>query len=105
MAITIRNKQTEAMIREIGRRTGEGPSQLLARLARAELAEMEAEERKAAERRLAAWEELDREFPPPSDEEKEAISREMERMYDYLDEDVLQDGEEHSASEVKRKTS
>ena len=72
------------MIRQIGRRTGEGPSELLARLAEAELAEMEAQERQAAERRVAAWEELDREFSPPSEQEKEAISHELETMYAYL---------------------
>ena len=33
MAITIRNKETERMIREIGRRYGEGPSQTIRRLA------------------------------------------------------------------------
>lgn len=87
MAITIRNKTTEAMIREIGRRTGEGPSELLARLAEAELAEMEVQQREAVERRLAAWEELDREFPPPSEEEKEAIRQKLETMYDYLERD------------------
>jgi len=32
MAITIRNKETEALIRKIGRRTGEGPSAVITRL-------------------------------------------------------------------------
>ena len=31
MAITIRNKRIESMIREIGRQTGEGPSAVVAR--------------------------------------------------------------------------
>lgn len=31
MAITIRNKETEDLIRRIGRRTGEGPSAVVAR--------------------------------------------------------------------------
>ena len=35
MAITIRNKQTEELIRRIGRRTGEGPSAVVARAVRA----------------------------------------------------------------------
>lgn len=33
MAITIRNKATEELIRKIGRRTGEGPSAVVRRLA------------------------------------------------------------------------
>jgi len=36
MAITIRNKTTEELIRKIGRRTGEGPSAVIARLVKAE---------------------------------------------------------------------
>ena len=32
MAITIRNQKTEELIREIGRRTGEGPSAVVRRL-------------------------------------------------------------------------
>jgi hypothetical protein len=36
MAITIRNKTTEELIRKIGRRTGEGPSAVVARLVKAE---------------------------------------------------------------------
>lgn len=34
MAITIRNTEIEAMIREIGRQTGEGPSAIIARAVR-----------------------------------------------------------------------
>jgi hypothetical protein len=34
MAITIRNTEIEAMIREIGRHTGEGPSAVIARAVR-----------------------------------------------------------------------
>lgn len=34
MAITIRNTEVEAMIREIGRHTGEGPSAVIARAVR-----------------------------------------------------------------------
>ncbi len=36
MAITIRNKTTEELIRKIGRRTGEGPSAVVRRLAERE---------------------------------------------------------------------
>lgn len=36
MAITIRNKTTEELIRKIGRRTGEGPSAVVRRLVTAE---------------------------------------------------------------------
>lgn len=85
MAITIRNKQTEAMIREIGQRTGEGPSALLHRLAK-EALEREAEQAEQDRRaRLAAWEGLDEDFPPPSEEEKAEMRKVMETMYDYLD--------------------
>jgi hypothetical protein len=34
MAITLRNTEVEAMIREIGRHTGEGPSAVIARAVR-----------------------------------------------------------------------
>ncbi|HTV71134.1 MAG TPA: type II toxin-antitoxin system VapB family antitoxin [Rhizobiaceae bacterium] len=34
MAITLRNTEVEAMIREIGRQTGEGPSAVIARAVR-----------------------------------------------------------------------
>ncbi len=34
MAITIRNTEIEAMVREIGRQTGEGPSAVIARAVR-----------------------------------------------------------------------
>lgn len=37
MPITIRNKKTEELIRTIGRRTGEGPSAVVLRLAQAEI--------------------------------------------------------------------
>ena len=36
MAITIRNQKTEELIRKIGRRTGEGPSAVIRRLAERE---------------------------------------------------------------------
>ena len=36
MAITIRNQRTEELIRKIGRRTGEGPSAVVRRLAERE---------------------------------------------------------------------
>ena len=36
MAITIRNQKTEELIRKIGRRTGEGPSAVVRRLAERE---------------------------------------------------------------------
>lgn len=69
MAITIRNKTTEELIREIGRRTGEGPSAVVRRLVTAEAAgrkdrAVPAEE---VERRLAYFEELRRKYPPPDD--------------------------------------
>lgn len=41
MAITIRNKTTEELIRKIGRRTGEGPSAVVRRLAENENGSLE----------------------------------------------------------------
>jgi hypothetical protein len=59
VAITIRNKVTEQLIRKIGRRTGEGPSAVIRRLAEREAANdagMVSEEE--VERRIAEFEKL-----------------------------------------------
>ncbi len=82
MAITIRNKETERIIRDVGSQTGEGPSALIARL-------VEQEERRLAEARQARREErrmalqqLIEETPPVSDEDRRAVWTELEEMYD-----------------------
>jgi len=49
MAITIRNKTTEELIRKIGRRTGEGPSAVVRRLAEREAGIKEGKEPVAPE--------------------------------------------------------
>lgn len=65
MAITIRNKTTEELIRKIGRRTGEGPSAVIARLVKAEVGGKN--EQKVPEeevrRRMAVFEELRKKYP------------------------------------------
>jgi hypothetical protein len=98
MAITIRNRQTEAMIRKIGKRTGEGPSALLYRLAAAEIEREEAQESEAAKMRLASWDALDEAFPPPSEEEKAKMRRTIETMFDYLDDEASKMGAKRQAS-------
>ena len=68
MAITIRNKETEAMIRRLGARSGEGPSATVHRLAKNALGEAPKQappEVQAARR--AAFAELRRRFPPEPD--------------------------------------
>ena len=60
MAITIRNKTTEDLIRKIGRRTGEGPSAVVRRLAEREAgikAGKEAVSPEVVERRMRELEE------------------------------------------------
>jgi hypothetical protein len=65
MAITIRNKHTEALIRQIGARTGEGPSAVVKRLAERALEEAPGRVSQAEyERRMAAWDDLMKLAPP-----------------------------------------
>ncbi len=88
MAITIRNKQTEELIRRIGRRTGEGPSAVIRRLAEKEVAQ-EPHETSQAEvtRRLAVFKELRRKYPPPDPKPSwTEIQEEIDSLYSYLDE-------------------
>jgi hypothetical protein len=65
MAITIRNKQTEELIRKIGRRTGEGPSAVIARLVKAEASGRNDQKvpEEEVRRRLALFEELSKKYP------------------------------------------
>jgi len=84
MAITIRNRDTEELIRRIGRRTGEGPSAVIRRLAQKEAGELppgvaEAE----VQRRIAEFETIAREFPPPDPKPSWAeIEQEMDAIFD-----------------------
>ncbi|MBX3578963.1 MAG: type II toxin-antitoxin system VapB family antitoxin [Rhizobiaceae bacterium] len=59
MAITIRNTEIEAMIREIGRNTGEGPSAVIARAVRNLSAK-----RLTPQESLEKYERLMRDVPP-----------------------------------------
>ena len=96
MAITIRNKKTEELIRQIGRRTGEGPSAVIARLAEGEANGRN--ERKVPEeevkRRIAMFEELARKYPPSDPKPSwEEVEHEMDSLFDYLDEEASGQGE------------
>ena len=67
LAITIRNKETEDLIRTIGRRTGEGPSAVIRRLAQKEVIGQQADgvPQEEVERRQAFMADLRRRYPPP----------------------------------------
>lgn len=82
MAITIRNKTTEAMIREIGRRRGEGPSAVVRYLAQDKLRELEAGDPESEARRRKAIQEVMRSRPKLTDEQKQEIERRMDELYD-----------------------
>ncbi len=88
MAITIRNKATEELIRKIGRRTGEGPSAVVRRLVEREATGQN--HQKVAEeevrQRMIEFEELARKYPPPDPKPTwEEVERDMDALYDYLD--------------------
>lgn len=69
MAITIRNKTTEELIRKIGRRTGEGPSAVVRRLVAREAAGQDgAVPEEEVRQRLAYFEAIRRKYPPPHDD-------------------------------------
>ena len=65
MAITIRNQKTEELIRKIGRRTGEGPSAVVRRLAEREAKGEDEQDVPAQEvqRRIALFDELRNKYP------------------------------------------
>jgi hypothetical protein len=94
MAITIRNKTTEELIRKIGRRTGEGPSAVVHRLVAAEA--LGQTEQKVSEeeirRRIQFMRELREKYPPPDPRPTwEEVERERDALYDYLDKPDNQD--------------
>jgi hypothetical protein len=83
MPITLRNKVVENRIRAIGKRTGEGPSAVIARAIGHEEERLRAEDEALKAKRLAAMERLKamaREML--TDEDREAIRREMDDLYD-----------------------
>ncbi len=84
MAITLRNKPVEDMIREIGARTGEGPSAVIARVIAKEAERLEDERKRAAEEKLAKLRAIRAQFPPFTDEDRKAVWEELEHMHDYL---------------------
>ncbi|WP_156953273.1 hypothetical protein [Afifella pfennigii] len=88
MAITIRNKETEAMIRRLGRRWGLGPSGVVRRLAEDELGGSAGVSEGEFQRRMAAWDEIMK-LAPPRDPDLtwEDVEREMDSLFDYLKED------------------
>ena len=96
MAITIRNKETEELIRKIGRRTGEGPSAVVRRLAVAEAGSMEgAPSQKEIARRMTRIEELRKQYSRPDDPNLtwEEIEEEMDSIFgDELDDENPRSG-------------
>lgn len=97
MAITIRNKDTEAMIRRIGKRWDVGPSEVVRRLAKEELARAGTVTPAEFELRMKAWDELMAMVPELTDEQKREMQYEMDHMFDYLDEEP--DDESKQAAE------
>jgi hypothetical protein len=87
MAITIRNRQTENMIRRLGDLWGLGPSGVVQRLAEDELAREATVSPAEFERRMKLWDELMAMVPEFTEAEKQEMQHELDHMYDYLDED------------------
>lgn len=86
MAITIRNKKTEELIRSIGRRTGEGPSAIVRRMAEKEAGIDRTPAPEEVARRVKLLEDLRREFQAPEPRMTWAdVEREMDSLFDYLE--------------------
>lgn len=82
MAITLRNKAVEERIRAIGRRTGEGPSAVIARLVTAEEPEPDLVSPQEAQARLRWWKTYVASLPRWTEEELAASKAFEEGMYD-----------------------
>ncbi len=82
MAITIRNKTTEAALREIGQDTGEGPSALIGRLVAEEKTRLSEVEKLERARRRHAMRELIAMLPKLTEHDSAEIDRAIEDMYD-----------------------
>src|SRR5829696_427204 len=87
MAITLRNKRTEDAIRRIGQDTGEGPSAVIARLARTEEERLRQEKEAQTAERLARIRAFTATLPKLTDEQRAAAWKDMDEMFDYLYED------------------
>jgi hypothetical protein len=88
MAITIRNKETEAIIRRLGKRRNEGPSAVISRLAKEALEREGQVPQEEYEERMKAWDELMALAPPRDPNVTWAdIEQEMQSLFDYLDEE------------------
>lgn len=90
MAITIRNKTTEELIRKIGRRTGEGPSAVVARLVEreAETGSDHVVPPDIVAARIRRMEELRRQYTHPDDPHLtwDQIEEEMDSIFgDHLE--------------------
>jgi len=84
VAITIRNKETEDLIRNIGRRTGEGPSAVIRRLAENENRMQATGQVSEAEvaRRLAVFDELREKYPPSGQKMSwSEVEKEMDSIF------------------------
>ena len=88
MAITIRNKDTEAQIRLLGERWGMGPSAVVRRLAEEELRRDGQVDQAEFDRRMKGWDELMRMVPEFTEAEKREMQDELDQIYDYLDEEM-----------------
>ena len=90
MAITIRNKETEAMIRELGRRYGVGPSAVVRKLAEAKLPDKHSS--LTQEEKNGKVEEfiknLDKHTLPESERmSPEESRRAQDEIFDYMDDE------------------
>ena len=82
MAITVRNKALEAKIKDIGRRTGLGPSAVIARAIEGEDARTARQGGDEVAERLARMKRLLSELPTPTEEERRSVQHAMDDMYD-----------------------
>jgi hypothetical protein len=84
VAITIRNKTTEELIRKIGSRTGEGPSAVIRRLAENENRQQpQRVSEDEVKRRVRAMEELAEKYRDPDAPKRswQQIEREMDSIF------------------------
>ena len=86
------------MIRRIGKNRGEGPSAVVRRLAEQELQRNGEVSQAEYKRRMLAFEELARKYPPPEPKIPwSEIEAEMQAIFDYLDEEETPQNSERSA--------
>lgn len=81
MAITVRNKKLEERIREIGRRTGEGPTEVIARALDIREAQIQAEQEQRAGERLRRMNAALAEIPVPKEGERRATWQALDDLY------------------------